>query len=106
MKLPSKFDWALISISMAFISIFLIPWDKMNDITFRNHTSNTIHTKHNGYKAKTVPKTSSTPLNISSINQDIISKEIDVYQDNYEDYIQDPEDELRFPPEIFDMYSD
>ena len=105
MKLPSKFDWALISISMAFISIFLIPWDKMNDITFRNHTSNTIHTKHNGYKAKTVPKTSSTPLDISSINQDIISKEIDVYQDNYEDYIQDPEDELRFPPEIFDMYS-
>lgn len=106
MKLPSKFDWALISISMAFISIFLIPWDKMNDITFRNHTSNTIHTKHNGYKAKTVPKTSSTPLDISSINQDIISKEIDVYQDNYEDYIQDPEDELRFPHEIFDMYSD
>ena len=106
MKLPSKFDWALISISMAFISIFLIPWDKMNDIIFRNHTSNTIHTKHNGYKAKTVPKTSSTPLDISSINQDIISKEIDVYQDNYEDYIQDPEDELRFPPEIFDMYSD
>lgn len=106
MKLPSKFDWALISISMAFISIFLIPWDKMNNITFRNHTSNTIHTKHNGYKAKTVPKTSSTPLDISSINQDIISKEIDVYQDNYEDYIQDPEDELRFPPEIFDMYSD
>lgn len=106
MKLPSKFDWALISISMAFISIFLIPWYKMNDITFRNHTSNTIHTKHNGYKAKTVPKTSSTPLDISSINQDIISKEIDVYQDNYEDYIQDPEDELRFPPEIFDMYSD
>ena len=106
MKLPSKFDWALISISMAFISIFLIPWDKMNDITFRNHTSNTIHTKHNGYKAKTVPKTSSTPLDISSINQDIISKEIDVYQDNYEDYIQDPDDELRFPPEIFDMYSD
>lgn len=106
MKLPSKFDWALISISTAFISIFLIPWDKMNDITFRNHTSNTIHTKHNGYKAKTVPKTSSTPLDISSINQDIISKEIDVYQDNYEDYIQDPEDELRFPPEIFDMYSD
>ena len=25
--------------------------------------------------------------------------------DNYEDYIQDPEDELRFPPEIFEMYS-
>ena len=105
MKLPSKFDWALISISMAFISIFLIPWDKMNEITFKNHTSSTIPTKHKGYKANTVPKTSSTPLDISSINQDILSKEIDIYQDNYEDYIQDPEDELRFPPEIFEMYS-
>ena len=105
MKLPSKFDWALISISIAFISIFLIPWDKMNEINFRNHTSSTIPTKHKGYKAKTVPKTSSTPLDISSINQDILSKEIDIYQDNYEDYIQDPEDELRFPPEIFEMYS-
>ena len=105
MKLPSKFDWALISISIAFISIFLIPWDKMNEINFRNHTSSTIHTKHNGYKAKTVPKTFSTTLDISSINHDIVSKEIDIYQDNYEDYIQDPEDELRFPPEIFEMYS-
>ena len=105
MKLPSKFDWALISISIAFISIFLIPWDKMNEINFRNHTSSTISTKHNGYKAKTVPKTFSTHLDISSINHDIISKEIDIYQDNYEDYIQDPEDELRFPPEIFEMYS-
>ena len=105
MKLPSKFDWALISISIAFISIFLIPWDKMNEINFRNHTSSTITTKHNGYKAKTVPKTFSTHLDISSINQDILSKEIDIYQDNYEDYIQDPEDELRFPPEIFEMYS-
>lgn len=105
MKLPSKFDWALISISIAFISIFLIPLDKMNEINFRNHTSSTINTKHNGYKAKTVPKTISTHLDISSINQDIVSKEIDIYQDNYEDYIQDPEDELRFPPEIFEMYS-
>lgn len=104
MKLPNKFDGALISISIAFLSIFLIPWDKMNEITYRNHTSNLTPTKHKEYKDKSVPKTSNNTLDIFS-NQDIISKEIDIYQDNYEDYIQDPEDELRFPPEIFEMYS-
>ena len=34
-----------------------------------------------------------------------ISREFDeasYYQDNYDDYQDDPEDEIRFPPEIFD----
>ena len=30
----------------------------------------------------------------------------DDYQDNYEDYRDDPEDELRFPPEVFDASDD
>lgn len=62
------------------------------------------HTKHMRYKDKTVPKVSGNTSDI--LNKDLVSKEIEIYQDQYEDYIQDPEDELRFPPEIFDMYSD
>lgn len=61
-------------------------------------------TKHRRYKDKTVPKVFKNTSDIP--NKDLISKEIETYQDQYEDYIQDPEDELRFPPEIFDMYSD
>ncbi|MBQ9641236.1 MAG: hypothetical protein IJV06_06725 [Bacteroidaceae bacterium] len=30
----------------------------------------------------------------------------DYYQDHYEEYKDDPEDELRFPPEIFDASDD
>lgn len=104
MKLPNKFDWALISISVAFLSIFLIPWDKVNKVTYKSHTSSMTPTKHMRYKDKTVPKVFKNTSDIP--NKDLISKEIETYQDQYEDYIQDPEDELRFPPEIFDMYSD
>ena len=28
------------------------------------------------------------------------------FQDHYDDYLDDPEDEIRFPPEIFDAYDD
>lgn len=104
MKLPSKYDWALISISVAFLSIFLIPWDKVNKVIYKSHTSSMTPTKHMRYKDKTVPKVFGNTSDIP--NKDLISKEIETYQDQYEDYIQDPEDELRFPPEIFDMYSD
>lgn len=101
MKLPSKYDWALISISVTFLSIFLIPWDKVNEVTYKPHTSSITPTKHREYKIPKVFKS-----NLDTQNKDLISKEIEIYQDQYEDYIQDPEDELRFPPEIFDMYSE
>ena len=32
--------------------------------------------------------------------------EASYYQDHYEEYQDDPEDELRFPPEIFDANDD
>lgn len=104
MKLPSKYDWALISISVTFLSIFLIPWDKVNEVTYKSHTSSITPTKHIEYKGKTVHKDFKS--NLDTPNKDLVSKEIEIYQDQYEDYIQDPEDELRFPPEIFGMYSE
>lgn len=104
MKLPSKYDWALISISVTFLSIFLIPWDNVNKVTYKSHTSSITPTKHIEYKGKTVHKVFNS--NLDTQNKDLVSKEIEIYQDQYEDYIQDPEDELRFPPEIFDMYSE
>ena len=38
-----------------------------------------------------------------------ISRQLDeasYYQDHYDEYLDDPEDELRFPPEIFDANDD
>ena len=32
--------------------------------------------------------------------------EASYYQDNYDEYLDDPEDEIRFPPEIFDANDD
>ena len=32
--------------------------------------------------------------------------EASYFQDHYDDYLDDPEDEIRFPPEIFDANED
>ena len=31
-----------------------------------------------------------------------IDDEVSYFQDHYDEYLDDPEDEIRFPPEIFD----
>ncbi len=35
-----------------------------------------------------------------------VTDEASYYQDHYDEYLEDPEDELRFPPEIFDANDD
>ena len=46
---------------------------------------------------------------MQEVGQQCISKGFDeasYFQDHYDEYLDDPEDEIRFPPEIFDANED
>ena len=65
----------------------------------------------------TTPRPSATPKKLKSLPPEWpvdseccgVKHEFDeasYFQDNYDDYLDDPEDEIRFPPEIFDANED
>ena len=65
----------------------------------------------------TTPRPSATPKKLKSLPPEWpvdseccgVKHEFDeasYFQDHYDDYLDDPEDEIRFPPEIFDANED
>lgn len=97
----------MLSVGIAFLLTFSVPIYMDSKGMLHEDTSKVVPTKHLLDKDKTAPKIQKGTCSIlPHPESDLLSHEIEVYQDNYEDYIQDPEDEIRFPPEIFDMYSD
>lgn len=104
MKSQSKFDWGMLSVGIAFLLTFSVPIYIENTGGFQKDTSKVVPTKPINKIDKTAPKISESPSKIS-YNLDL-SKDLERYWEDYEDYLQDPEDEERFPPEIFAMFSD
>lgn len=61
-------------------------------------------------QSATLKKPKSLPSECSVDSEDSRVKpefdEASYFQDHYDDYLDDPEDEIRFPPEIFDANED